>query len=203
MKLGRFCMSAVDRLQIPYFLSRVFPGSTFSFGGKVFEYFFSKVNMTWRTERIVEIPLATEFIGDDWGFLEVGDVLCQYGFRTHFVVDLFSKRLGVQNKDIVTYDSIHFYDKIVCISTLEHIDDFVGALKNMESLLNWNGCLFVTVPVGWNRELDLYLIENYLCRFMKRTGKCSWVETDSVDGIVYDSPFIAGNGLIIVEVCRG
>jgi hypothetical protein len=74
----------------------------------------------------------------------------------------------------------------------------------MKRLLSLQGRIFITVPLGWNCELD-ELISNETIRFtkrlfMKRVSKDNkWIEVDykNVKGAKYGSPFPSANALLI------
>lgn len=141
---------------------------TFEFLGKTYAYFNHRRNQTRLSERAVEIPIVWDAMEQSRGkrVLEVGNVLSQYFPVTHDILDKYEKRDGVINQDIVDFDPPGRYDLIVCISTLEHIGwdesprepgKILRALENLRNLLKPGGKLVVTVPLGYNQDLDRLL----------------------------------------------
>jgi SAM-dependent methyltransferase len=194
---------------------------TFTFQGKSYEYFYHKYNTTWQNERAVEIPIVSEVLkkSKTKNILEVGNVLSYYFPVTYDIVDKYERAKGVINEDIVDFHPSKKYDLIISISTLEHvgwIEDLDNdkiqhtsfkickTIENMKRLLSPQGRIFITVPLGWNCELD-ELISNETIRFtkrlfMKRVSKDNkWVEVDykNVKGAKYGSPFPSANALLV------
>lgn len=199
--------SIFDRLQLPYYYDKFFnKGKSFVFDDFVYRYFFVKKTKTWRTERCVEIPIAllekNKLSNDD--VLEVGDVLTQYGFGGHRVIDLYAEGEHVENFDICTCVVPQKYKLVVCISTLEHINNFESAIDNMYSMVSEGGLLLITIPVGWNRDLEKYLQKKYSYKLLVRVGKTTWRDNDSVDinEIEYNRPFIAANAVMVLMIIK-
>lgn len=63
---------------------------------------------------------------------------------------LFNKHYHIINDDITNSKLDEKFDMIICISTLEHIKDYIKAIKNMWKLLAPRGDLILTFP--YNRE---------------------------------------------------
>jgi len=40
------------------------------------------------------------------------------------------------------------FDTIICMNVIEHLDDDVGAIKNISKMISDNGCAIVLVPRG-------------------------------------------------------
>ncbi len=134
----------------------------FQFQGESYPYFYHPYNVTWRNERCVEISLARKVL-EGKRILEVGNVLSHYFPVSHDVLDKYEKGNGVINEDVVTFKPGKQYDLIVSVSTLEHVGwdekprtrmKILPALKNLESLLAPKGNLFVTLPLGYNKDID-------------------------------------------------
>lgn len=123
---------------------------TFTWHGEQLGYFDAPYNTTILNERAVEIPIALRFLAEQEGAgLEVGNVLGHYGVTGHRVVDLYEQADGVENIDV--FDITGSYDWCVAISTLEHVDDPVGAVAHLRGLAR---PLLVTAPLGYNPIFD-------------------------------------------------
>lgn len=165
--------------------------------------------------------------------LEVGNVLSHYFRFRHDIVDKYEKADGVINQDVVDFQPSKRYDLIVSISTLEHVGwnendyknkyektggvtlEHVGrneksdmkilcAIRNLKRLLAPGGTMVITVPVGFNFELDKLLREGkiqFTRRFcLKRISKDNeWKEVNwnEIHNAKYGSPFPFANGLVI------
>ncbi|MBI3875430.1 MAG: hypothetical protein HY300_05630, partial [Verrucomicrobia bacterium] len=99
------------------------PRGTFHFRGRELEYFHHRYNMTWATERGVEMPVARAYLEEfrNRRALEVGNVLAHYGPVAHDVLDKFERGPRVINADIVDFAPAAPYDLVLSISTFEHI----------------------------------------------------------------------------------
>jgi len=198
-------------------------GEGFELDGRHYRYFYSHRGMTWRSERIVEVPLALEFLARHRGkrVLEVGNVMRQYGETGHTVVDKYERAPGVINEDAATFTAAPF-DAILSISTLEHVgwDEpqrepgkvwrVIERLRG--ELLAPGGSLLVTTPWGWNRELDTLLAggdlpfdrTSYLRRhdFLNRR----WTQvagTADLDGARYGYPFVGAAAVAVSRIGAG
>jgi hypothetical protein len=137
----------------------------FEFGGERHRYLYHRYKWTWLTERAVEVPIARSFIAGHAPkrVLEVGHVLGHYGPREHVVVDKYEQAPGVVNEDVFELDHLGRFDRVVAISTLEHVgwdEDPRDASKSpaslhaVQRLIAPGGKLLVTVPVGYHPGLD-------------------------------------------------
>jgi len=187
---------------------------TFTFHGKDYGYFLHPYNTTWRNERAVELPIALEILReyDPREVLEVGNVLSHYIRSAHQVVDRYEGGKNVIKEDIVNYRSSTRYKLIVCLSTLEHVgfdetplefEKHRKALQVMRLLLASDGRLLVTIPLGYNPDLDADLYAGQLpfekITFMKRNSRETWEETtkENVMDAKYGKPFKAANAIAI------
>lgn len=194
---------------------------TFTFQQNKYKYFYHKYNTTWRNERAVEIPIVWDIMKKSKGtVLEVGNVLSHYFTFQHDIVDKYEKAEGIINIDVVDISPSKKYDLIVSISTLEHVGwdenpsdskkilsenkKIIHAIEKLKGLLNPNGKIVVTMPLGYNLDLDELLKSGELKFtqqfFLKRVSKDNrWVETDwkGVKNLKFNSPFPFGNGLIV------
>jgi SAM-dependent methyltransferase len=197
---------------------------TFDFNGCRLELFAHRYNQAWATERAVEIPIAKWYLDQYKGreVLEVGNVVSHYeAWRPngHIVVDKFEKGPGVVNVDVLDFHPATRFDLILSISTFEHIGfdeecnepsgrKIVKAMEACLSLLNPGGKLVITVPLGYNPDLDGMIRhglgasrESYLCR----KGFRSWCVCDreSALGRAYGKPFPYGNAILVGEFSFG
>jgi SAM-dependent methyltransferase len=194
------------------------PRNSFVFHGKSLPYFFHGYNMTWAGERCVEVPIAFNYLEQAAGknILEVGNVLSHYRETTHDILDKFEKGRGVINEDILTFAPAKKYDLVLSISTFEHIgfDDeadepsgkkILAAIAACRKLLSPSGRLIITVPLGYNPDLDQLVASGGLDvsaeSFLRRTGFSEWQECTKGEAIKskYKTPFPYANGIMVAE----
>ena len=170
--------------------------------------------MTCQCERAVEVPIIMDFVKNCKGnILEIGNVLSHYFTVHHDVVDKYEKAAGVIKQDVAEVNLPKKYDLIVSISTLEHVGwdetprdrgKINKAIGKLKELLTPNGKIVVTLPTGYNLDLDAALKTGKI-RFndmycLKRISKGNkWIETDwgNIKNSNYGEPFPAANGLIV------
>jgi SAM-dependent methyltransferase len=193
-----------------------FKRRSFTFGGRTYRYFHHRANMTWVNERAVEMPIFIALLDEArearGRVLEVGNVTGQYRPHAHDVVDKYERGPGVLNEDVVDYAPAEPYDLIVSISTIEHVGfdedvkdpEKIGvALRHLASLLKPGGRVVVSLPVGYNPELDERIRAQALpfteWGYLERTGKWTWEEAtlERVAGKAYNTPYEAANGMVI------
>ena len=140
-------------------------------------------------------------------------MLSHYFLGNHDVIDKYEKWPGVTNVDVADYRVSLKYDLIVSISTIEHVgwDEqahdptiIIRAIRNLKSSLAPKGKLVLTLPVGYNMDLDRLLDGQNLGfsekRCLKRISKDNrWVEVpwEDIRCSRYGRPFPAANGLIV------
>lgn len=149
----------------------------FIFDNNFYLYFNHGYNETMSNERCIEIPIITEYV-KKYAFgnvLEIGNVTSHYFPTSHDIIDLEeqSNTVNIINQDIADYKPDKKYDLIFSISTLEHVGFTLmeepgqykptsgyieKAFKNIISLLNTGGTLVFTVPLGYNPELDNFIL---------------------------------------------
>jgi hypothetical protein len=132
----------------------------FKYQRKTFEYFSHPYNTARLNERAVEVPVALAFLrGYEAVALEVGAVLPHYldwdapGYARHTVIDLYEPFPGVAPQDVLTWEPEGRYERILSISTLEHLgtrERFVKAVARLQGWVIKGGRLLVTVPAGWD-----------------------------------------------------
>jgi SAM-dependent methyltransferase len=117
-------------------------------------------------ERCVELPVARQFLRErHWNtLLEIGNVLGYwYDLPPHVIVDKYERGPGILNQDLVDYRPAEPFDVVVSISTLEHIGfdesprdpgKFLRAVRAVERLRAPGGAILLTVPLGYNPEVD-------------------------------------------------
>lgn len=185
---------------------------TFKFDDQKLSYFYHFYNLTFRTERCVEIPIALSLYRRELEILEVGNVLRHYFDMDHDVVDKYERTSGVVNEDIVDFDPGKSYDLVLSISTLEHVgwdeekepQKTAAAVAQMKGFLRGGGTLLATMPLGYNPHLDRFIREEALGfsrqLFLKRISRDNrWREAsyDEVKGCDYGRPYPCANALCV------
>lgn len=98
--------------------------------------------------------------------LEVGNVLSYRFGVSHDILDKYDINRHVINEDVVRFSPQKRYDLIVSISTLEHVGwdeipkeprKILLALENLKKILAPGGQLIVTLPLGYNPDMDKLL----------------------------------------------
>jgi SAM-dependent methyltransferase len=188
----------------------------FTLDGEAYPLYLHPLQRTWRSERTVEIPIGLRAVERAKGsVLEVGAVLRQYmdGNATHTVVDKYEHGPGILNEDAETFSGGP-YDLIVSLSTIEHIglderprdpDKPRRTITNLVTLLAPGGRMLITVPNGYNRDLDDYLASDehpfdhvsYLRRRDPMNRHWSQVPKSEVDGIMYGYRYVGGNAITV------
>lgn len=201
----------------PWIIRRL-PPRGFRFDGRPLDLFYHRYNMTWASERGVEVPIAREYLGrfQPGETLEIGNVLAHYGPVRHEVLDKFERGPGIINQDIVSFRPPRRYGLVVSISTFEHIgfDDetdepsaqkILSAIEVTRGLLAPGGIFVMTTPVGYNPELDRLIRDGALGataqRFVKRTGRLDWNEVGMEEALAcrYKTPFPYANCVVVSE----
>lgn len=194
------------------------PRKTFEFDGRRLECFYHRYNMTWAGERAVEIPIARTYLEKYRGgdILEVGNVLSHYFPVQHDVLDKFERGPGIINEDITGFAPEKRYDLILSISTFEHIgfddeaDDASGrkiqaAIAACRALLKSEGGLVLTVPLGYNPDLDAMIRDRRLGaereHFLRRIQKLDWECTTREEALTcpYKTRFPYASALLVAE----
>jgi hypothetical protein len=181
MKKGKNVFELIERIKINYkrggfahifkigcefiYYKYIKPRKMFVFQGRSYPYFYHWYNTTWTSERCIEIPIVMNMINSSKGkrILEVGNVLSHYYSERHDIIDKYEIAQGVINQDVVNFRPSCKYDYIVSISTLEHVGwdetprdslKILRAIVNLKSLLNSQGKIVVTFPLGYNPNMD-------------------------------------------------
>jgi SAM-dependent methyltransferase len=188
---------------------------TFVFQGQRYRYLIHRYNSTWRTERVVEVPIVWDMVQRSRGrrVLEVGNVLAHYFPVAHDRVDKYERAPGVVNEDIVDYRSDEAYDLVVSISTLEHVGwdetprdpaKILRALDNLARLTAPGGRIVVTLPMAYNPNVDAFLregriafTERYCLKRVSRDNRWQEVDWPAIRDARYDTPFRRINALVV------
>lgn len=149
------------------------PVRTFVYKGESLSFYYHRYNCTWDSERGIEIPIALKIIsgGDPLKIMEIGCVLPHYYNTNWLVVDKYEKKEGVHNVDIEHIVAQEKYNKIISISTFEHVGldeedknpaKAVNSLEHvLSSLLADHGEFLMTFPLGHNEGLDKHIYMFY------------------------------------------
>jgi hypothetical protein len=187
---------------------------TFIYDGRAVEYFEHPYNRTWLNERAVEVPIIWDLmqkqVPED--VLEIGNVISHYYQFGHTVVDKYEKGRGTIQQDVVNLALPKRYPLIVTISTIEHVgwdetprtpDKHRQAMDSLKRHLVPGGLLVVTLPIGYNPDLDRDLFAGSLgfeeIHYFKRLTKENWKQVNSNDvrDAKYGVPFRAANALVV------
>ena len=193
---------------------RLFGAKTFVMGGNEYPYFHHPC--TFNSDRTVEISLGRSFLEEakpGTRILEIGNVLSNFFPFTHDVLDKYEKanRPGYFQEDIVDFKPDGSYDRIISISTLEHVgidedkyepEKVLVALRRMKDFLAPGGIMMFTAPLGYSRCLDDSIRSNRAeCQryfFLKRISKDNrWREHDGSGPWLHGSPYPHGNTLFV------
>jgi len=197
------------------------PRRNFEFDGQRLEQFYHRYNMTWASERMVEVPIAKSYL-DRFAvkpILEVGNVMSHYFPARHDIVDKFEQAPGIINQDILEYRPGKAYDLVFSVSTFEHIgfDDeaqessgkkILEAIAACRKLLAPDGLFLLTVPIGYNPDLDDLIRTGDLKAareiYLRRPGRRRWEPTSKAEALKcrFKTPYPYANGLLIAEFKR-
>lgn len=191
----------------------------FTFQGNQYPYLYHHKNFAWLSERIVEVSLVAPYLqaAYDEGkrILEIGEVVRQYSpFKTHDILDKYEYKKGVINEDVVDFKPKEKYDLIVSVSTMEHIGwdapeerDVEKMPRSVALVKEWlapGGMAVITMPIGYNTELDKRLREGTMPfteeYFMERVSKNNqWKEATREEALKrkYGEPYGAANAILL------
>jgi hypothetical protein len=186
---------------------------SFILQGKSFDYFDHPYNCTRVNERAVEVAVGLALAQQAGNplvgaILEVGAVLPHYrpGWPCdgHTCIDLMEAYPGVIQADVLTWQPAGVFDLILCISTLDHLqnaDEVYTALARMQGWLAPGGLMVVTLPYGQPQTvgggewldrllLDVLRFEATACWRMDKIDVYQhlWIDTDPYghDGRAYN-----------------
>jgi hypothetical protein len=191
--------------------------TTFEWEGRQVGYFNHRYNYTWLNERAVETALALEVLREHQGedILEIGNVMSHYVSVDHVIVDKYEHAPGVVNADVADLVLEARFDLILAVSTLEHVgldEDVLDpdkpgrAIARLQSLLKPGGLLWVTLPVGYNIDLDRQFREGVLGftrlrALLREDARNVWrqVPFEQVWHASYDRLLYTAHGLVVAE----
>jgi hypothetical protein len=186
---------------------------TFKFNGKLYQYYLDKSDAA-TSERTVELPIAMDFYNSNktTSFLEIGNTLNMHvkGLN-HTVVDKYETAKGILNDDIADYNPKKKFKLIMSISTMEHVGfdeepkdpkKIKKSMENILSLLDKDGKLLITAPIGYNPAIDEYVKSTKLTkRFMiKISSMNTWLEADENEAMkhTYNYRYKRDNAIVIL-----
>lgn len=187
---------------------------TFQIAENNYRYVVAAHNVTWTNERAVELGYAEALLArfSNENILEVGNVLRRYFPAGWEVCDKYEYGPGIINVDVRDLRHERKFKLIMSISTLEHVGfdepemsrtGFVDSVSRLRHLLAPDGEMHITVPIGYNPDVDNALLEN-TCAFkqvhyLRRVGWTKWVETTKGDAHKreYGRPYPCANSLAI------
>ncbi len=171
-------------------------------------FLWPQLYMAWRrpklreiNERVIEYGYALSRLGEicPATVLDIGpgssswpQILANCGYRVTAIDTkrplwrnvFFNSHYHILKDDIAKPRLKTQFDLITCISVLEHISDFGQALEGMVRLLNWKGCIILTVPYNEKKFVDdVYQTENagynrdapYICHVFSRAEIDTWI----------------------------
>lgn len=167
---------------------------------------------TRMTERSVELPLVKKWIKECEGeIVEVGAVTPYYFSEAKIteIIDPTDLHTSVtEHKSIFECNLKN--RNVICISTIEHIgtDDYGlniqdSSVEALFKVLNESKKCFVTFPLGYNRELDEWILanrNNEMVSILTRGMNNDWSELKN-DEEIYTPYllFFGASGLAIIE----
>jgi len=192
------------------------PKRFFFFRSKRLQYLYHRYNTTWKNERTVEVPIIMSYIKNTKNkrVLEIGDVLTHYYPVKLDILDKYERGRKIINEDVINFKPVNKYDFIISISTLEHVGfdekvkdptKIIKAINNLkENCLNPGGKAVITMPIGYNPQMDNLLFNHKLIFdekiFLMRINKNNeWKEIPEQESknIKYNHPFNAANSVVI------
>lgn len=213
--ISQLFMKPLRMVFAPFIIFSLKP-QTFTFGNTEYNYFYHAYNTTWANERCVEIPIIKKIMEKyTEDILEVGNVISHYYPVNWDILDKFEKGKRVINEDITTFAPLKKYALIVSISTLEHVgydddsfekssDKIMKAFDNLRNnCLDNTGKMIITVPIGYNPEMDKLLSANQFKfneqKFLKRISRKKWKEVSKEEAMQcnYGKPFSYANAVMI------
>lgn len=137
--------------------------NTFSINKLSLNYCRDDFNQSFQNERSVEVPIAKWFV-DKFNneAVEIGAVLCHYGYNKHTIIDLTEKHPNVININALDFN---YKDKnVVSISTIEHMSqrEYGNGSNNdaanlIEKVINESKNYLLEFPVCYNEFLDDFI----------------------------------------------
>lgn len=116
--------------------------------------------------------------------------------QDYWISKVFNRHYYIIDDDITDTNLKENYDIITCISVLEHIPNYNGAIKNMYSLLKSGGYLILTFPYNEIKYIkNVYELTNagygkdfpYICQIFSRKQVDNWIHQNG--GIIEDQEY--------------
>ena len=169
----------------------------------------------WRNERCLELALGRLALAvhTPHTVLEIGNVMPLAGAHGHTVVDKYETGAGIINEDVLTFASGRRYGLVLSISTFEHVgwdeeprdpDKASAALSRLSGLVEEDGALLVTIPVGDHRRLERSFVADdgpfdAVSLFVKASRLARWEPRPPAErgNVRYGSPYANGNAVLV------
>lgn len=167
-----------------------------------------------RTERAIELSLADYWLLHTGDACEIGAVTPYYWpGRIRHIIDPCDQHHQVTDKGSL-FDYNFDGKNVLSISTIEHVGMHDYGLSETNSAVDaiikitneCSSCL-LTLPIGWNKELDEFLLttnkhDAYRLTFLKRTLKQDWIIAKPHAAHANYGPPLSNwaNSLAIIEV---
>jgi hypothetical protein len=169
----------------------------------------------WRSERCLELALGKQALAvhDPGDVLELGNVMPLAGAGGHTVVDKYEQGLGVINEDIVDYTPCRRFRLLLSLSTLEHVgwdeqpcdcEKAERALARLDDLVEPDGAMLVTIPVGYHRRLEQAFTSpdapfESVTMFAKTSRRATWEirRLSELSRFHYATPYALGNAILV------
>jgi hypothetical protein len=201
--------------QFEFYFNYIFNNKYFIINNNIkIKYFINFYNRTWLNERCIEIALAKYYINKfhSDNILEIGNVMSHYSDVYHTVIDKYENALNVYNYDVADFKLDKKFNLIISLSTMEHVgwdedikdpNKILLAINNLKNHLTHDGFIIITLPIGYNTSLDLYLKNNmlpfdYYYAYIK-TDKFNWIKTElhSILDSKYDFESSSANAIVV------
>jgi hypothetical protein len=130
----------------------------------------------------------------------------------HTVIDKYESSINVLNFDVADFSLNQKFDFILSLSTMEHVgwdeelkdpDKILRSIINLKRHLSKDGVMLITLPIGYNNSLDLYLKEGKLkfdeSHCFVKSGKCFWsrIEFDNIFNYTYNFNSSTANCVLV------
>ncbi|MEK7567096.1 MAG: class I SAM-dependent methyltransferase [Patescibacteria group bacterium] len=133
----------------------------------VFKFFISEfVKNNNERGDILEVPVGTGifisyFLKNNSGWngagVDLGETAIEFAKNVLSWDRIEKDRIDIIKEDIYKFKTDKKFDKILCGEFLEHVEDPLGVLKKLHTLLNENGRVFLTVAVYAEMVDHIYL----------------------------------------------
>lgn len=176
------------------------------------DYFNHHYNGTIHNERAIELVLAERYIHQYKPIIEIGAVMPYYGFSSHETYDpfdahpsaikKFAEEIDITNKNILSVSTIEHFGEGDCVSIYKGVEGNKSFLfLNKLNLLAKS--YFVTLPIGWNKEMDKSIKDNISkfswVGYFKTNNSPSWEickDIEKITSFEYGRPFTSANSII-------